>query len=46
MRAGGLFQSFGNFAGNAFGEWYVPLTICKDWVKAEDLVEQIGTTVK
>jgi hypothetical protein len=41
-----LIQTGGNFAGNAFDEWYVPLTICKDWAKAEDLVEQIGTTVK
>ncbi len=41
-----LIQSGGNFAGNGFGEWYVPLTICNDWAKAEDLVEQIGITVK
>ncbi len=42
----GLIQSSGNFAGNETDEWYVPLTICNDWAKAEDLVEQIGTTVK
>ena len=41
-----LIQSGGNFAGNETDEWYVPLTICNDWAKAEDLVEQIGTTVK
>jgi hypothetical protein len=41
-----LIQSSGNFAGNGTDEWYVPLTICNDWAKAEDLVEQIGTTVK
>jgi len=41
-----LIQPSGNFAGNGTVEWYVPLTICNDWAKAEDLVEQIGTTVK
>lgn len=46
LLADALIQSGGNFAGNGNGEWYVPLTICNDWAKAEDLVEQIGTTVK
>jgi hypothetical protein len=41
-----LIQPSRNFAGNETDEWYVPLTICNDWAKAEDLVEQIGTTVK
>jgi hypothetical protein len=44
--ADALIQSGGNFAGNGNGEWYVPLTICNDRMKAEDSVEQIGTTVK
>jgi hypothetical protein len=41
-----LIQTGGNFAGNETDECYVPLTICNDRAKAEDLVEQIGTTVK
>jgi len=41
-----LIQAGGNFAGNEKREWYVPLTICNDRAEAEDLVEQIGTTVK
>ena len=41
-----LIQAGGNFAGNGTDEWYVPLTICNDWAKAEDLIEQVGTTVK
>jgi hypothetical protein len=41
-----VIQSGGNFTGKWSAEWYVSLTICEDRVSAEDLVEQIGTTVK
>jgi hypothetical protein len=39
-------QADGIFAGKRASEWYVPLTICKVSVLAEDLAEQTGTTVK
>jgi hypothetical protein len=45
-RADRVIQYGGNFAGVRSVEWYVPLTICKGWAKAEDPVKQVGTTVK
>jgi hypothetical protein len=41
-----VIQNGGNFAGMRDAEWYVPLTICKGWAKAEDPAKQVGTTVK
>jgi hypothetical protein len=45
-RSAALIQSGRNFAGKLNAGWYVPLMICHNWGLAEDLIEQVGTTVK